>query len=134
MPQPATNLGKLVSVHVISPAHMQRAVFIVVLSFVFFLATMFVYYIRQNVLYFLLASAFLFLYLFTLFSWVMQRRNQLQIFENGLKYKKQTARWDEIVEVSNNGLIKLHDGKPIAVPNGLTGFNELLAIIRSKLS
>jgi ABC-type bacteriocin/lantibiotic exporter with double-glycine peptidase domain len=119
---------------VISPAYLQRAVFIVILSFVFFLATMFVYYIRQNVLYFLLASAFLFIYLLTLFSWVMQRRNQLQIFENGLKYKKQSARWDEIAEVSNDGSIKLHDGKQIAVPNGLSGFDELLSIIRSKLS
>ena len=134
MPPPADNLGKLVSVRMVSPAQMQRAVFIVILSFVFFLATMFIYYIRQNVLYFLLASAFLFLYLFTLFSWVMQRRNQLQIFERGLKYKRQTARWEEIAEVSNDGLIKLHDGKQIALPNGLTGFNELLAIIRSKLS
>ena len=87
------DLGRLVAIHGIAPVYLQRAVFIVILSFVFFLATMAVYYIRQNVLYFLLASAFLVLYLVTLFSFVMQRRNVVNVHEGGLIYKQRAARW-----------------------------------------
>ena len=58
-----------------SPAQLQRAVFIVVLSFLFFLAMMFAYYIRQSALYFLLATAFLIVYLITMISFVWLRRN-----------------------------------------------------------
>ena len=58
----------------IAPAQLQRAVFIAVLSFLFFLAMMFAYYIRQSALYFLLASAFLVIYLVTMISFVRLRR------------------------------------------------------------
>jgi hypothetical protein len=58
-----------------SPAQLQRAVFIAVLSFLFFLAMMFTYYIRQSALYFLLASAFLIVYLITMISFVRLRRS-----------------------------------------------------------
>lgn len=58
-----------------SPAHLQRAVFIAVLSFLFFLAMMFAYYIRQSALYFLLATAFLIVYLVTMISFVRLRRS-----------------------------------------------------------
>ncbi len=75
------DLGKLVAIHGIAPAYLQRAVFIVILSFVFFLAMMFMYYIRQSITYFLLASAFLVLYLVTLFSFVMQRRSFVMLHE-----------------------------------------------------
>lgn len=57
-----------------APAELQRAVFIAVLSFLFFLAMMFAYYIRQSLLYFLLATAFLIIYLITMFSFVRLRR------------------------------------------------------------
>lgn len=132
MPQPADNLGKLVSVHGISPAYLQRAVFIVILSFTFFLATMIVYYIRQNVLYFLLASAFLITYIFTLFGWVMQRRAVLQVFESGLKYKKQTARWEEIDDVNADGMISLSNGKRVTILRSLHDFEKILEIVRQK--
>lgn len=59
----------------ISPTQLQRAVFIAVLSFLFFLAMMFVYYIRQSALYFLLATAFLFVYIVTMISFVRLRRS-----------------------------------------------------------
>ncbi len=132
MPPPANDLGKLVSVHVISPAYMQRAVFLVVLSFLFFLGTMFVYYLRQNILYFLLASAFLLVYLFTLFSLVMQRRNQAQIFESGLRYKMQSARWEEVDEVGSDGTISLSTGKKVTLPRSLHDIEKVLEIIRER--
>jgi hypothetical protein len=57
-----------------SPAQLQRAAFIAVLSFLFFLAMMFAYYIRQSALYFLLATAFLIVYIVTMVSFVRLRR------------------------------------------------------------
>ncbi len=59
-----------------SPSHLQRAVFIAVLSFLFFLAMMFAYYIRQSPLYFLLATAFLIIYIVTMISFVRLRKSQ----------------------------------------------------------
>jgi len=53
-----------------SPSHLQLAVFIAVLSFLFFLAMMFAYYIRQSAVYFLLATAFLIIYLITMISFI----------------------------------------------------------------
>ena len=58
----------------VPPAHIQRAVFIAVLSFLFFLAMMFAFYIRQSMLYFLLASGFLIVYIVTMISFVRLRR------------------------------------------------------------
>lgn len=59
----------------ISPAQLQRAAFVAVLSFLFFLAMMFAYYIRQSALYFLLATAFLVVYIVTMISFVRLRRS-----------------------------------------------------------
>lgn len=58
-----------------SAAQLQRAVFIAVLSFLFFLAMMFAFYLRQSILYFLLATAFLFVYIVTMISFVRLRRS-----------------------------------------------------------
>jgi len=60
--------------HPPSPAQMQRATFIAVLSFLFFLAMMFAFYIRQSMLYFLLATGFLIVYLVTMVSFVRLRK------------------------------------------------------------
>jgi len=52
----------------------QRAAFIGVLSFLFFLAMVFAFYIRQSMLYFLLATGFLIVYLVTMVSFVRLRK------------------------------------------------------------
>jgi hypothetical protein len=57
-----------------SPAQTQRAAFIAILSFMFFLATMFAFYIRQSMLYFLLATGFLILYLVMMVSFLRLRK------------------------------------------------------------
>jgi hypothetical protein len=57
-----------------SPVQLQRAAFIAVLSFLFFLAMMFTYYVRQSLLYFLLATAFLVVYVITMISLFRLRR------------------------------------------------------------
>jgi len=56
-------------------ARVQRAVFIAVLSFLFFLAMMSAFYVRQSILYFLLATAFLIVYIITMISFVRLRRS-----------------------------------------------------------
>ncbi|MFN0141010.1 MAG: hypothetical protein ACKVQW_13110 [Pyrinomonadaceae bacterium] len=58
-----------------SAAQIQRAVFVAVLSFLFFLAMMLAFYLRQSILYFLLATAFLFVYIVTMISFVRLRRS-----------------------------------------------------------
>jgi len=110
VPEADKNLGKLISVYGIAPAYLQRAVFIVVLSFLFFLTMMFAFYIRQSIGYFLLASAFLVIYLITMFSWVMQRKTLVKIHENGFNYKTRSALWSEIESVTDT-TINIRDAK-----------------------
>ena len=124
------DLGRLIAVHGIAPAYLQRAVFIVILSFLFFLAMMFAYYIRQSLVYFLLASAFLVLYLVTLFSWVMQRRNVVKVHENGIDYKNRIAFWGEIESVDDSGTINVRGGKPLVLPETIHEKNGLINLVR----
>ncbi len=135
MPETDKSLGKLVAVHALAPEYVQRAVFIAVLSFVFFLAMMVMFYVRENVLYFLLASAFLVIYIITLLSWTVQRRSVVKVFENGFNYEKRTARWVEIANVNEGregGEIIVRDGKPILLPKTLSNFDTLLTDIRQR--
>jgi hypothetical protein len=93
---PLADLGRLEKVYGISPAYLQRAAFIAVLSFLFFIAMMTAFSLRRNIGYFLLATAFLLVQLLTLFGWLMQRRAEFKIYEKGFAYKNQTWSWDEI--------------------------------------
>ncbi len=131
MPESGRELGKLVAVYPLAPAYIQRAVFITVLSFLFFLAMMVVYYIRQNLMYFLLATAFLIIYLVTLFSWFVQRRSIVQLHEGGISFKKQTAAWDEIADVDDKGVISLKDNQKIILPGALNDLEGMIRLIRT---
>jgi hypothetical protein len=48
----------------------------------------------------LLATAFLIVNLFTLSGWVMQKRAEFKLYENGFTYKKHICRWDEIESIT----------------------------------
>lgn len=133
MSESSKSLGKLIAVHGLSPAHIQRAVFITVLSFVFFLGTMVAYYVRQELLFFLLASAFLMVYIITLFSWIAQRKTVLEIFEKGVAYRKFSAKWDEIAEVKSDGTIVLKDNKQIAVSSAIHELGRAISYIKSRI-
>jgi hypothetical protein len=102
-------LGKLESVHGISPVFLQRAAVVAVLSFLFFILMLVAFSMRQNIGYFLLATAFLLVQLLTLFGWLKQRGAMLKVYERGFVYKKQTFRWDEIEAI---------DGKTESRPGG----------------
>lgn len=106
-------LGKLVSVHGIAPAFLQRAVIVAVMSFVFFLATLLAFYAWQKLGYFLLSTAFLIVYIVTMFSWVMVRKSVLRIYENGISYKNFKARWEEIERVDVKMVSRLIGGEKI---------------------
>ena len=127
------NLGKLESIHAIAPAFLQRAVIVIVLSFIFFLAMMFGFYIRQNIGYFLLSTAFLIVYIFTMFSWVMMRKNIVKIYENGLTYKKFTARWNEI-EAVNRYEIRKTKGEKIVLSESIQGVEQIIERIKKEIS
>lgn len=113
MASPQKNLGTLISVHGTSPAALQRAAIVTILSFLFFLAMLVVFYIRQQIVYFVLSTAFLVVYVFTMIGWVMQKRNVVSIYENGITYRKFRSTWDEIKSVtadSETGITLVKDG------------------------
>lgn len=128
----AAGLGRLVSIHGIDPAFLQRGVFIIVLSFLFFLGTMLMYYWRKGIGYFLLATAFLIIYLITMFSFVMLRRHSLTIYESGFKFRGRTVFWHQVRTVGPAGEITLKNGKPVKLPRSLTGIDGILAVIRAR--
>ncbi|MBX7173462.1 MAG: hypothetical protein K1X72_21010 [Pyrinomonadaceae bacterium] len=128
-------LGKLESVHVISPVYLQRALIIIILSFIFFLAMLIVFSIRQNVGYFLLATAFLLIKLFTLFSFMQARKKVVKLYENGFTFAKKTCLYNEIKEIQNNQssceIIK-NDGEKIVLTEIIYDLKGLVEKITQK--
>jgi len=140
------SLGKLQAVYRTSPLYLQRAAIVAVVSFIFFLAMLVAFSIRQNLGYFLLATAFLFVQLFTLFGWITQRKNELKIYENGFTFRKNTCLWDEIktmnikmesraISVSkiNCEIIKTNGGK-IVLTEAIDGIKEIIERIDEEIT
>ena len=138
MPKLRTDLGTLTSVHGTSPATLQRAAIITVLSFFFFLAMLVVFYARQQIVYFVLSTAFLVVYIFTMIGWVMQRRNLVSIHEKGISYRKFNATWDEIKSVRSDAktgitLVK-NDGESTTIGRTIADFEKIAVTIRKHLT
>ena len=135
MPENPQSLGKLVSVHPTAPIYMQRAVFIAMLSFIFFLAMMFAFYVLHSLIYFLLSSAFLVIYLVTMFGFLAQRRSVLSIFEHGIIYKKFASRWEDIESVesskSHTYEIRKASGEIAVLSSALADVDQAAERIRS---
>lgn len=131
------NLGRLVTIHAVQSAYLQRAIFVVVLSFVFFLAMMFTFYWLQTLVYFLLASAFLLVYLITMASWLMQRRNVVKIYENGIEYRKFSVLWTEIETIAPgepSGLdIRTKLGGKFTLPDTITGLDQIINTVKNEI-
>ena len=135
-------LGRLVAVHPIAPAYLQRAAFMAVLSFVFFLAMMVGFYIRQSAGYFLLATAFLIVYLLMMFSLFWQRKSVVKIYQNGIEFKKFLAQWHEIELVdptlNRRGTARLElkrsDGLTVTLPDTVVDAEGMNANIRRRIS
>jgi hypothetical protein len=98
--------------------YVQRAVFVAVLSFLFFMGTMVMFYIRQSILYFLLASAFLIVYIVTMLSWFMQRKSIVRVYERGFEFKDRTLGWNEVdsIDFDRQIVVTPKTGKPIEFP------------------
>lgn len=134
------NLGKLITVYGIAPSFLQRVVIIAVLSFLFFLVTMVMFSMWKNFLYFFLSTAFLIVYLLTMFSWLMLRKYILKIYENGFTYRKFAARWNEIEAIEKsrkdaklNFEIRKKKGERITLTESIFQVEQAIAIIESKI-
>ncbi len=132
--------GRLVATHRLAPAFMQRAVFVALLSFVFFLATMAIFYLRQNFIYFLLSTSFLLVYLATIFSWLAQRKNVVRIFENGIEYRKFSAVWSELSSVERVAtkiafqlVVKTKTGRQVTIPSTIHGIDEIERSLKARI-
>ena len=137
MANSGTGLGPLVQTHGTSPALLQRAAVIAVLSFLFFMTMLLVFYVRQQFIYFVLSTAFLIVYIFTMIGWVMQKRNVVSIYENGITYRKFVARWEEIKSVnadSKSGImLARHDGVSTTIAKSVSDLDQIALIIRANL-
>jgi hypothetical protein len=132
-----TDLGRLISVHPVAPAYVQRAVFISVLSFLFFLAMMFAFYLRQSLGYFVLASAFLIIYIATLFGWLKRRRNIVKLYENGIIVNKQSLLWPQIRSCkrgSDGGLLLTNiAGEITRIPASVYGIETIEPFMETRV-
>ena len=130
------DIGRCVAVYSVAPVYVQRAVFIAVLSFLFFLGMMLAFYVRQSLGYFLLATAFLFVYLITMFSWFTMRKRVVRIFENGLEFKNARYSWNEIGSISDKLpiVVTLKSGKSLQLPSSLAETDILARRIRSQIA
>lgn len=137
MSEPNQNLGRIVTIHGVQPAYLQRAVFVVVLSFLFFLGTMVVFYLQQGFVYFILSTAFLVIYIVTMTSWVLQRRNVVKIYENGIEYRKYSCLWNEIESISagegNTVEVRTKAGGKFAIAATISGLDQIVKTIQTKI-
>ena len=106
-------LGKLQSVHGISPVFKQRAFIVAVVSFVFFTVMVIAYSVRRSFVFILMGTAFLVVELFTLFGWLDQKNAEFRLFENGFSYKKFVCTWDEIESINLKTESRLIGGEKI---------------------
>ncbi|HRH45401.1 MAG TPA: hypothetical protein PKY82_27425 [Pyrinomonadaceae bacterium] len=130
-------LGKLESIHGISPVFLQRALIVIILSFIFFLAMLIAFSVRQNIGYFLLATAFLLIKLFTLFSFIQARKKEVKIYENGFSFGKKECLYNEIEKIEKGQLscqIIKKDGEKITLTQALYDLNSIVDKINAKFS
>lgn len=134
MKEGSKDFGKLTGVFPIAPALAQRAVFVAVLSFMFFLSMMFAFYLLKNIIYFILSSAFLILYVIMMFAWLMQKRSAVELYENGVIVKKRKITWNEIASISNDGELFLAAGEKLQISSSLYERGLLISHIERNIA
>ncbi len=139
------NLGKLKSVHGISPVFKQRAFILAGVSFLFFTIMVGGFLIRPGFVFVLLGTAFLAVGLFTFFGWLGQRNAEFRLFENGFSYKKFVCTWDGIesinVKVESqlisgakiNCLVRKADGQEVVLTEVIEDLESIIKIIDGKI-
>jgi len=102
------------------------------------MAMLVVFYIRQQIFYFVLSTAFLIVYIFTMIGWVMQRRNTVSIYENGIGHRSFTAAWDEIQSVKTDAktgiTIVKSNGQSATIGKSIAGIDQIAIAIRNNLA
>jgi hypothetical protein len=130
-------LGKLVSTHGISPVYLQRAAIVAALSFLFFLAGLLFFYIQQSIAYFILSSAFLVVYIFTMVGWVLQKKNTVSVYENGITYRNFGATWSDLKSVTSSeqaGItLAKADGESTTIGKTIADVDKIALAIRRHL-
>ena len=138
MPESSKDLGSVVSIHGTSAAFLQRAAIITIVSFFFFMAMLVVFYLRQQLIYFVLSTAFLVVYIFTMVGWVMQKRNTVSIYENGIGHRSFVAAWDEIQSVKADSKAGINivktDGQSVTIPKTIADVDHVAMVIRKHLA
>ena len=129
-------LGTFECAFPISPLYLARVIFVAALSFAFFLAMLLGFYIREQIGYFILSSAFLVVYLLTMFGWFLLRRQKLQVHEFGISYRRAKILWNEITSIEDLGersfLIKGSDGTVLQVSDAVSESEKVRKIVRRK--
>ncbi len=140
------NLGKLESVHGISPVFKQRAFIVAVISFVFFTAMIIAYSVQRSFVFILMGTAFLVVELFTLFGWLGQKNIEFRLFENGFSYKEFVCAWDEIESINFKTesrliggakiecLVRKIDGQEITLTDVIDNVEYLVETIDERMS
>ncbi|HMT08711.1 MAG TPA: hypothetical protein PKA82_11960 [Pyrinomonadaceae bacterium] len=131
---PNKDLGKLTGVFPIAPALAQRAVFVAVLSFMFFLSMMFAFYLLKNIIYFILSSAFLIVYLIMMFAWLMQKRSAVELYENGIIVKKRRLLWNEVTAINDDGEMTLATDDKLTISTSLYERDLLIRHIKANIA
>jgi hypothetical protein len=138
------DLGKIQSIHGLSPAYTQRVVIIAGCALLFFSAMLVAFAVRGWVGYALLAVGFFVVEILTFVGWYSQRGAELTISEKGFAYKDHVCRWEEIESIYTTGEsgafgkrlkceIGKTDGEVIVVPDTIHGFEEIVKLIGRKI-
>ena len=99
------------------------------LSFIFFMTMMFAYYLLKSIGYFLLATAFLLIYIATMYSFLTLRKKVVEVFENGLRMGSDHMLWNDIESVDEKGNMRFQS-KDLTIPTSLHERDALIAHIR----
>lgn len=98
---------------------------------------MVIFYLQQGFVYFLLSTAFLVIYLVTMISWILQRRNIVKLYENGIEYRKYSCFWNEIESLSageaNTVEVRTKAGGKFTISATISGLDQIVRTIKSKL-
>jgi len=94
---------------------------------------MFAFYLVQKLGYFLLATAFLVIYLVTMYSFITGRRKTVEVFANGLRVGRTSALWTSVSGIDDKGVVDLADGSWIEIPQSIYERDALIARLRANL-
>lgn len=141
MSEQTTQLGKLEAVYGVSPIYLQRALIIIVLSFIFFMAMLIAFSLRMQIGYFVLATVFLVVKLVMLFGWVKNRKKEVKLYEKGLMIGKQTLTYDQIQKIElkqisaqkQEGEILKTDGQKVILSETINNIADIVKRVERKI-